>query len=81
MAWLFGDKKFGQYTYEHWYDDEEHIVVKDSAEGVKAGTAQAGTAQAGTAQAGTANDPCNTIPDTPSPQPEPSCHNPCSQDS
>ena len=22
MAWLFGEKKFGQYTYEHWFDDE-----------------------------------------------------------
>ncbi|GBU27075.1 hypothetical protein R84B8_00597 [Treponema sp. R8-4-B8] len=71
MAWLFGDKKFGQYTYEHWYDDDEHIVVKDSAENTKAGTAKAGTA----------NDPCSITPDKPSPQPEPSCHNPCSQDS
>jgi hypothetical protein len=22
MAWLFGDNKFGQYTYEHWFDEE-----------------------------------------------------------
>ena len=22
MAWVFGGKKFGQYTYEHWFDDE-----------------------------------------------------------
>ena len=22
MAWLTGEKKFGQYTYDHWYDDE-----------------------------------------------------------
>jgi RimJ/RimL family protein N-acetyltransferase len=22
MAWIFGEKKFGQYTYEHWFDDE-----------------------------------------------------------
>ena len=22
MAWIFGEKKFGQYTYEHWYDHE-----------------------------------------------------------
>ena len=24
MAWVFGGKKFGQYTYEHWFDDEDH---------------------------------------------------------
>jgi hypothetical protein len=23
MAWVFGGKKFGQYTYEHWFDDIE----------------------------------------------------------
>ena len=66
MAWLSGEKKFGQYTYEHWYDDEEHIVLKNGAEGIKAKTT---------------GDPCNTTPDKPSQQPEPSCHNPCSQDS
>jgi len=22
MAWIFGGKHFGQYTYEHWFDDE-----------------------------------------------------------
>jgi len=22
MAWLTGEKKFGQYTYDHWYDEE-----------------------------------------------------------
>jgi hypothetical protein len=22
VAWLFGEKKFGQYTYEHWFDGE-----------------------------------------------------------
>jgi len=66
MAWLSGEKKFGQYTYEHWYDDEEHIVLKDGAEKAKAETTEA---------------PCNTAPDKPSPRPEPSCHNPCSQDS
>jgi hypothetical protein len=22
MAWLFGEDKFGQYTYEHWFDKE-----------------------------------------------------------
>jgi len=22
MAWVFGGKHFGQYTYEHWFDDE-----------------------------------------------------------
>ena len=21
MAWVFGGKKFGQYTYEHWFED------------------------------------------------------------
>jgi len=65
MAWLFGDKKFGQYTYEHWYDDEEHILLKDG-EGEKAEASET---------------PCNITPDTPSRQPEPSCRNPDSQDS
>jgi hypothetical protein len=22
MAWVFGGKHFGQYTYEHWFDGE-----------------------------------------------------------
>jgi len=22
MAWVIGGKHFGQYTYEHWFDDE-----------------------------------------------------------
>ena len=28
MAWLTGGKKFGQYTYDHWYDndDEEELT-------------------------------------------------------
>jgi len=29
MAWLFGEKKFGQYTYEHWFDDEFNDVKTD----------------------------------------------------
>jgi len=28
MAWVFGGKKFGQYTYEHWFDDETDLEVK-----------------------------------------------------
>ena len=28
MAWVFGGKKFGQYTYEHWFDDEEYEELK-----------------------------------------------------
>jgi len=32
MAWLFGEKKFGQYTYEHWFDDEFNDVKTDSVE-------------------------------------------------
>ena len=28
MAWVFGGKKFGQYTYEHWFDEEEHEDLK-----------------------------------------------------
>jgi len=28
MAWVFGGKKFGQYTYEHWFDDETNLEVK-----------------------------------------------------
>lgn len=26
MAWVFGGKKFGQYTYEHWFDDENNEI-------------------------------------------------------
>ncbi|MCL2244901.1 MAG: hypothetical protein FWC03_10620 [Treponema sp.] len=28
MAWVFGGKKFGQYTYEHWFDDDEYDGIK-----------------------------------------------------
>ena len=28
MAWVFGGKKFGQYTYEHWFDDDEYNEIK-----------------------------------------------------
>ena len=28
MAWVFGGKKFGQYTYEHWFDDHEYDEIK-----------------------------------------------------
>ena len=31
MAWVFGGKKFGQYTYEHWYDDDEYEDLKKRA--------------------------------------------------
>jgi len=30
MAWVFGGKKFGQYTYEHWFDDVE--LTKENAQ-------------------------------------------------
>ena len=29
MAWVFGGKHFGQYTYEHWFDDEYNDVKTD----------------------------------------------------
>jgi len=32
MAWVFGGKHFGQYTYEHWFDDEYNDVKVDDAE-------------------------------------------------
>jgi hypothetical protein len=32
MAWVFGGKHFGQYTYEHWFDDEYKDVKTDDAE-------------------------------------------------
>jgi hypothetical protein len=35
MAWLFGEKKFGQYTYEHWFDNEQ---LKTEGEPIKAET-------------------------------------------
>jgi hypothetical protein len=28
LAWLFGEKKFGQYTYEHWFDEEIEIKTE-----------------------------------------------------
>jgi len=31
MAWLTGEKKFGQYTYDHWYDDERIDVNPQDA--------------------------------------------------
>jgi hypothetical protein len=31
MAWVFGGKKFGQYTYEHWFDDDEFAELKTQA--------------------------------------------------
>jgi len=31
MAWVIGGKHFGQYTYEHWFDDEFKDVKTDDA--------------------------------------------------
>jgi len=31
MAWLTGEKKFGQYTYDHWYDDEHQEIPPQNA--------------------------------------------------
>jgi len=28
MAWVIGGKKFGQYTYEHWFDEAENEMRK-----------------------------------------------------
>lgn len=30
MAWVFGGKKFGQYTYEHWFDDDFDDILEKS---------------------------------------------------
>ena len=32
MAWVFGGKKFGQYTYEHWFDDDDELNPKNAAQ-------------------------------------------------
>jgi len=32
MAWVIGGKHFGQYTYEHWFDDEFNDVKTANAE-------------------------------------------------
>ena len=32
MAWVFGGKHFGQYTYEHWFDDEYTESKKPAAQ-------------------------------------------------
>jgi len=32
LAWLFGEKKFGQYTYEHWFDDEIDVKPESSVQ-------------------------------------------------
>jgi len=61
MAWLFGEKKFGQYTYEHWYDEKQQIELEENSEDAKAETASAD---------------CNTTPDTLLRRQEPSCRNP-----
>jgi len=31
MAWVFGGKHFGQYTYEHWFDDEYNEIQSHGA--------------------------------------------------
>ena len=31
MAWVFGGKHFGQFTYEHWFDDEYTEVKTQNA--------------------------------------------------
>jgi len=50
MAWLFGEEKFGQYTYEHWFDEKQQIELEKDAEDARTETASAD---------------CNTTPDTP----------------
>jgi len=35
MAWLVGEKKFGQYTYEHWFDEKQQIEADKNAEDAK----------------------------------------------
>jgi len=37
MAWVIGGKHFGQYTYEHWFDDdfEEPKIDEDSTQDKK----------------------------------------------
>ena len=32
MAWIFGEKKFGQYTYEHWFDHEFDKYIIENIE-------------------------------------------------
>jgi len=33
MAWVFGGKHFGEYTYEHWFDHEyDEIETQDAAQ-------------------------------------------------
>jgi len=32
MAWVIGGKHFGQYTYEHWFDDEYNDVKTGDVE-------------------------------------------------
>jgi hypothetical protein len=40
MAWVIGGKHFGQYTYEHWFDDDFEDVKTDDAEQNKTNNAE-----------------------------------------
>jgi hypothetical protein len=40
MAWVFGGKKFGQYTYEHWFDHEYEEAESQDESAVPVNTEQ-----------------------------------------
>ena len=61
MAWVTGGKHFGQYTYEHWFDDEyaeAKTPAAQAAEDVQTSESESSGA-----------DSSNTTPGTPQQQP------------
>jgi hypothetical protein len=63
MAWVMGGKHFGQYTYEHWFDDEY-----DELKATTAQTAGAASVQDSENES-SSSDSNNTAPGTPQRQP------------
>jgi len=59
MAWVIGGKHFGQYTYEHWFDDEFKDVKTDDVEQDKTLNCEPEKT----------TDPDSTVPHKPPPQP------------
>jgi hypothetical protein len=64
MAWIFGGKHFGQYTYEHWFDDEYSDAKTNDAERSKTSNAEMKNDSEGSI-----NPDDSTTPHKPPPQP------------
>jgi len=66
MAWVFGGKHFGQYTYEHWFDDEYKDVKTDDVERNKTKNRDS---EINIEQEKTTEPDDSTVPHKPPPQP------------